>query len=170
MKEVIDLSSRLMAFAATLANEEEDLVNEAARVADAYEAMERRVLIASGRGELFKAEHTDWSKVDAAESAENEFLRLRTEITELRQELERVKMSILQHFQDEHLAGDGPEIDRWRRENATLRGQAEVAGIGVERLVKLFEASAKYHRDCTLCAGHVVIANELKSALAGKVE
>jgi chromosome segregation ATPase len=49
-----------MAFAATLANEEEDLVNEAARLADAYEAMERELV----------AEHADHHRtIDAAERA-----------------------------------------------------------------------------------------------------
>lgn len=33
----------------------------------------------------------------------------------LEKEVEQLKDSMLRHFQDEHLAGDGPEIDRWKR-------------------------------------------------------
>jgi hypothetical protein len=32
----------------------------------------------------------------------------------LRAEVERLKVSMAEHFQRDHLAGDGPEIDRWR--------------------------------------------------------
>jgi hypothetical protein len=41
-------------------------------------------------------------------------------------EVERLKLSMLAHFNEEHLAGDGPEIDRWKRKVERL--QAELRG------------------------------------------
>jgi len=45
-------------------------------------------------------------------------------LIQARAEVERLKLSILAHFNEEHLAGDGPEIDRWKREVARLRDKA----------------------------------------------
>jgi rubrerythrin len=36
------------------------------------------------------------------------------EVQRLLTDLERVEDSMVRHFQEEHLAGDGPEIDRWK--------------------------------------------------------
>jgi hypothetical protein len=36
-------------------------------------------------------------------------------------EVERLKASMVEHFQREHLEGDGPEIDRWKREVERLK-------------------------------------------------
>lgn len=46
--------------------------------------------------------------------------------------LERIKdleTSIIKHFHEEHLAGDGPEIDRWKRKVKELEGEnAKLSG------------------------------------------
>lgn len=123
MKEVIELSKRLMAFAATLANEEEDLVNEAAKLADAYEAMERRL-------EVLRADTFHHHPDDVAL------------IAELRQELERGLADLEQQNSNAKeaaakfvvamrrymITAESAEnlcyqFDMLRQENATLRGQ-----------------------------------------------
>lgn len=61
--------------------------------------------------------------------AENERLKVEPTVVERRivdriqqieQENERLKQSMVQHFSEEHLAGDGPEIDRWKAQNRQL--------------------------------------------------
>lgn len=63
---------------------------------------------------------------------------MREREAELRAEVERLKASMIGHFQREHLEGDGPEIDRWR-----LRGKdAEAAA---DRLLKQLDVYIAAH-------------------------
>lgn len=45
------------------------------------------------------------------------------DMSKLRDENQRLKQSMMQHFSEEHLAGDGPEIDRWKAQNRQLEQQ-----------------------------------------------
>lgn len=45
-------------------------------------------------------------------------------VTALEAEVERLKLSMLAHFNEEHLAGDGPEIDRWKAEVKLWQGRS----------------------------------------------
>ncbi len=69
-------------------------------------------------------------ELDAAIRAlleENE--RLRKLDWSLKQENERLRVSLVEHFQREHIEGDGPEIDRWKaRIDAALVLHREIQG------------------------------------------
>lgn len=56
----------------------------------------------------------------------------------LRAEVERLKVSMVNHFQREHLEGDGPEIDRWKRKvkrfQVTLAWALEVVAAYLDGL------------------------------------
>lgn len=69
----------------------------------------------------------DFGKIDAlrtevAESSRianeriRDVLKLEAENARLTAEVEKLQRSMTAHFTEEHLAGDGPEIDRWKRE------------------------------------------------------
>lgn len=47
-------------------------------------------------------------------------------LAESRRSLERVEASMVRHFQEEHIAGDGPEIDRWKARLAIIAQLADV--------------------------------------------
>lgn len=55
--------------------------------------------------------------------------RLREQNKELLAENETLKVDMVNHFHKEHLHGDGPEIDRWKRQNKELL-EACKAAIG----------------------------------------
>ncbi len=64
-----------------------------------------------------------------------------------REEVERLKQSMVHHFQREHLAGDGPEIDRWRAEVAKLKADEQWLAMGRDyREHRLLAACQSLHK------------------------
>lgn len=59
---------------------------------------------------------------------------LTRELEEARADVERLKESMQRHFVEEHLAGDGPEIDRWKRQCAALEQRHEEDAAEIKRL------------------------------------
>lgn len=59
---------------------------------------------------------------------------LARELEDAKAEAERLKESMQRHFIEEHLAGDGPEIDRWKRQCAALDQRHEEDAAEVKRL------------------------------------
>lgn len=62
--------------------------------------------------------------------------QLEAENAALRTRLAETQSSMVRHFNEEHLAGDGPEIDRWRAENAALKQERDSACEYLVRLLK----------------------------------
>lgn len=72
---------------------------------------------------------------------------LQTERDALRAENERLKQSMVDHFKNEHLAGDGPEIDRWKAEVAKLKADEQWLAVGREyREHRLLAACQSLHK------------------------
>jgi len=75
-------------------------------------------------------------KALAARDEENERLKARiekraeqaeAECDALKQRVSALESSMVRHFQEEHLAGDGPEIDRWKARVAELERERDAA-------------------------------------------
>lgn len=74
-----------------------------------------------------------------------EFLDRATET--LRAEVERLKQSMADHFKNEHLAGDGPEIDRWKAAVAKLKADEQWLAVGRDyREHRLLAACQSLHK------------------------
>lgn len=84
----------------------------------------------------------------AATKAEAERDEARRERDALRAEVARLKTSMAEHFQRDHLAGDGPEIDRWKARVRELEAQIETARQ-LERQACAVEAETKRHAPMT---------------------
>jgi predicted RNase H-like nuclease (RuvC/YqgF family) len=107
--------------------------NDVARRVDECIALRQRVKELERENAEFRASLIGMH--ERAEAAEAEVARLQAEmifdeenetriVTALEAEVERLKLSVLAHFNEEHLAGDGPEIDRWKAEVKLWQGRS----------------------------------------------
>jgi len=80
-------------------------------------------------------------------------------------EIGRLKTSMAEHFQRDHLAGDGPEIDRWRTRVKVLEAQAATREQEVAASVAMHPACTPWRgEDGTLHHDPDCIVNELLNA------
>lgn len=84
-----------------------------------------------------------------------------TPVATLQQENERLKQSMVQHFSEEHLAGDGPEIDYWKAQNRQLEQRNAELRAQVKAAQAHMEDEAYQCRECER------LAEQLKAYVQG---
>ena len=70
------------------------------------------------------------------------------EVAEAQREVARLQKSMVNHFQTEHLEGDGPEIDRWKARCARLE-------VRLQRIKKICLVCFCFPRLTVLCSSLV---------------
>ncbi len=74
-------------------------------------------------------EHEDHECLRVPVAVRDMFVALRARVVEL-------KVSMVRHFTEEHLAGDGPEIDRWKAKARTAEATAERLSAALKGLYR----------------------------------
>lgn len=110
-----------------------------------HKALERLQRTEVERDEAREA-RDNWAKqCNLASEAQADALN---NVTRLQEEVDRLKQSMVDHFKRDHLAGDGPEIDRWKARVQELEAQIETARQ-LERQACAVEAETKRHAPMT---------------------
>ena len=86
-------------------------------------------VIENGERRIKELEEEVKSRFDEAQGSHVAWGKLKYESDRRIRELEK---SIADHFTNEHLAGDGPEIDRWKRKVAELEAELAKAKLQIE--------------------------------------
>jgi len=89
----------------------------------------------------------------------NQIAKLKAEVEQLSNLLRDHAASMLSHFQREHLEGDGPEIDRWKRKNEALKTEVEQLG---GRLEWMSDHADEHRLKCQLLTNEIEKLKESK--------
>ena len=76
-----------------------------------------KINLADPRASLAEYERLSRALVDDLEQKLEE---AREELAKANERINEQQLGIMRHFRDEHLAGDGPKIDRWKRRLAAV--------------------------------------------------
>jgi hypothetical protein len=151
---------------------------------DCYAAAEAECNLLRAEAQKFRKENPDSMYLkDLSDGWERRDVASEEYVAALRARVRTLEDSMVRHFQEEHLAGDGPEIDRWKLRVRTLKAllstqaqfTAEQVSQREERIRTLEEALREGEKILAPFEGSKAIPYQqlldiARSALAGEDE